>query len=179
MIQAHSSVDWGNVPAWVGSILTGGSLLLGFYILLRDRRGRERQQAEQLGCFFVLVSRGEGPPAVTAHLHNGSGLPIINPVLYGRPKFKAPDGDSVRASVERLPIRPGRDGAIPEDPSSAPEFWQLMPDERVQIDIGLRGEVDQYCITLDYWDARYRQWRIEYPTYRLTRLSKSRFPFRR
>jgi hypothetical protein len=31
-------IDWGNVPAWVGAVLTGGSLLLGFYILLRDRR---------------------------------------------------------------------------------------------------------------------------------------------
>lgn len=38
-------LDWGNVPAWVASILTGASLLLGFYILLRDRRKEEREQA--------------------------------------------------------------------------------------------------------------------------------------
>lgn len=37
-----SDVDWGNVPARVGGVLTGGSLLLGFYTLLRDRRKRSR-----------------------------------------------------------------------------------------------------------------------------------------
>ncbi|HXC79250.1 MAG TPA: hypothetical protein VNU19_19630, partial [Candidatus Acidoferrum sp.] len=48
MLAAHSHIDWGNVPAWVASILTGGSLLLGFYILLRDRRKEERRQARRI-----------------------------------------------------------------------------------------------------------------------------------
>ncbi|MFC3964054.1 hypothetical protein [Nocardia jiangsuensis] len=48
------TLDWGSVPAWAGSILTSGSLGLGFYILLRDRRNDEEDQARQ------LVVREEG-----------------------------------------------------------------------------------------------------------------------
>ncbi|WP_306334545.1 hypothetical protein [Streptomyces sp. KL118A] len=45
-------LDWGTVPAWASAILTSGSLLLGFYILLRDRRKEERQEAAQVICWL-------------------------------------------------------------------------------------------------------------------------------
>jgi hypothetical protein len=41
-------IDWGNVPSWFGSVLTGASLMLGFYILLRDRSKEEREQASKV-----------------------------------------------------------------------------------------------------------------------------------
>ena len=43
-------IDWGNVPAWAGSILTSGSLALGFSILRRDRQKEEREQASKVGA---------------------------------------------------------------------------------------------------------------------------------
>jgi hypothetical protein len=43
-----AAIEWGTVPAWVSAFLTGGSLLLGFYILLRDRRKEERAEARKL-----------------------------------------------------------------------------------------------------------------------------------
>ena len=48
-------IDWGSVPAAIGSILTGGSLLLGFYILFRDRRKEERAQASRVGCLVRMA----------------------------------------------------------------------------------------------------------------------------
>jgi hypothetical protein len=44
-------IDWGTVPTWISSVLTSGSLLLGFYILLRDRREEERSQAALVVCW--------------------------------------------------------------------------------------------------------------------------------
>ncbi|WP_327723925.1 hypothetical protein [Streptomyces europaeiscabiei] len=48
-----SGIDWGTVPAWASTILTSGSLLLGFYILLRDRVKDERAEALKLICWSV------------------------------------------------------------------------------------------------------------------------------
>lgn len=48
---AHG-LEWGTVPAWVSAFLTSGSFLLGFYILLRDRRKEERHEAEQVICWL-------------------------------------------------------------------------------------------------------------------------------
>lgn len=42
------ALQWGTVSSWAGNLLTGGSLLLGFYILLRDRRKEERAQAQRV-----------------------------------------------------------------------------------------------------------------------------------
>ncbi|MFJ8546320.1 hypothetical protein ACIRFH_30840 [Streptomyces sp. NPDC093586] len=47
--------NWGTVPTWVSAILTSGSLLLGFYILLRDRRKEERQEALKVICWSEMV----------------------------------------------------------------------------------------------------------------------------
>jgi hypothetical protein len=50
-------IDWGNAAAWLGSLLTSGSLILGFSILRRDHRLRERQHAERLACWGSMVWR--------------------------------------------------------------------------------------------------------------------------
>ncbi|MFC8095260.1 hypothetical protein [Streptomyces sp. NPDC057301] len=68
-----SAVDWGNVPAWCSSILTSGSLTLGFYILLRDRRKEERAEARKL--VFDLRSSGEN---WTVTVHNVSDRPFTD-----------------------------------------------------------------------------------------------------
>src|SRR5262245_22400358 len=52
-VMSAARVDLGNVPQWVAGVLSGVSLILALYIVLRDRRKAEREQAEQ-----VVVSWG-------------------------------------------------------------------------------------------------------------------------
>jgi hypothetical protein len=73
VITAHSSVDWGSAPAGVGSILTGGSLLLGFYILLRHRRNEERRQAQRLVYHKVAKVAGVRLSVSGLGMHVGVG----------------------------------------------------------------------------------------------------------
>src|SRR5450759_1590275 len=44
-------LDWGNVPAWTGSILTSLSLVLAFSILIRDRKRTTRNQIDRIGVW--------------------------------------------------------------------------------------------------------------------------------
>jgi hypothetical protein len=41
-------LDWGNVPQWVSGILSSLSLLVAFYIILRERRKDESEQARKV-----------------------------------------------------------------------------------------------------------------------------------
>ncbi|MFJ4717279.1 hypothetical protein [Streptomyces sp. NPDC088785] len=72
--------DWGTVPAWASAILTGGSLLLGFYILLRDRRKEERAGASRLvfstrldrqGNFHVKATNLSDQPFLLVEMVDG------------------------------------------------------------------------------------------------------------
>ncbi|WP_162637279.1 hypothetical protein [Streptomyces griseorubiginosus] len=44
-------MDWGTVPAWLSAVLTGGSLTLGFYIILRDHKKQEEADARNVVCW--------------------------------------------------------------------------------------------------------------------------------
>ncbi|MFE3106856.1 hypothetical protein [Kitasatospora indigofera] len=68
-----NGVDWGSVPAWSSSLLTSGSLALGFYIVLRDRRKEEKAEARKL--VFDLRPNGD-QWIVTAH--NASERPFTD-----------------------------------------------------------------------------------------------------
>src|SRR5664280_2404232 len=74
-------IDWGAIPTWFGAILTGGSLLLGFYLLLRVRRKEERAQIDKV---MVWLERrkvdfdGNVPdPAWRMLVQNWSGASLI------------------------------------------------------------------------------------------------------
>ncbi|WP_143548831.1 hypothetical protein [Rhodococcus sp. ACPA1] len=71
-------VDWGNIPAWIGSILTGGSLLLGFYILLRDRWKEEKEQAKQLLIRRIRKSKKREGYDYLLVITNTSELPFYD-----------------------------------------------------------------------------------------------------
>ncbi|MEU6019507.1 hypothetical protein ABZ826_37680 [Streptomyces sp. NPDC047515] len=71
-----TGVDWGTVPAWASAILIGGSLLLGFYILLRDRRKGERADAQGVICWTDF--NGEQS---TTYALNTAGRPIAQVTL--------------------------------------------------------------------------------------------------
>ena len=46
------AVQWGSVAQWASAILTSGSLALAFYILLKDRRKSEREQASRVSAAY-------------------------------------------------------------------------------------------------------------------------------
>ena len=49
-------MDWGTVPAWVGSLLTGFSLLIAAITYLRSAEERRRENAENARAQAALVS---------------------------------------------------------------------------------------------------------------------------
>lgn len=60
---------------WVAAILTGGSLLLGFYILLQDRRKEDRRHANAISYWMNTAPQGE-TQVLEVGVHNGSDAPI-------------------------------------------------------------------------------------------------------
>ncbi|WP_406482144.1 hypothetical protein [Streptomyces sp. NBC_01615] len=87
-----TGLDWGTIPAWVSAILTSGSLLLGFYILLRDRRKEERREALKVVCWTNYSDDG-GHHVV--HVLNTADRPISNSstlVDLGRSKSYSLEG---------------------------------------------------------------------------------------
>lgn len=71
-----SGLDWGTVPAWFSAVLTGGSLLLGFYILLRDRRKEERNEALKVVTWTTMKPEDRGRFA-RIHIRNTADRPIL------------------------------------------------------------------------------------------------------
>lgn len=59
MLSTMTSLEWGSVPQWFSTLLTGGSLILGFYILLRDRKKAEQEDARKIICWVTLESEGD------------------------------------------------------------------------------------------------------------------------
>lgn len=75
LAEVHG-VNWGDVPTWVASVLTGGSLILGFAILLRDRRRMDRSQIDQF-AFWVEGDKSDRHTArILIHVKNASTLPV-------------------------------------------------------------------------------------------------------
>jgi hypothetical protein len=71
------SVQWGDVPAWAGAILTSGSVFAAYIALRRTQRQAERRQADHV---HVVIEEG------TVTIHNGSTAPIYLPQL-GRARY--------------------------------------------------------------------------------------------
>jgi len=100
-------VDWGNVPQWVSALLSGLSVLLALFIIFRDRRRAELEQAMKLAADWMFVYTGDiaiGPsvsPSLpyefTVHLFNGSDSVITEPILRATPRaLKRPLREDVR-----------------------------------------------------------------------------------
>ncbi|MEW1548300.1 hypothetical protein [Streptomyces tsukubensis] len=77
-----TGLDWGTVPTWISSLLTGGSLLLGFHILLRDRKKEERSEGLKVVCWHEYDSDISG--TWTVHVLNTADRPITYPRVITR-----------------------------------------------------------------------------------------------
>lgn len=80
--------DWGSVPAWASAILTSGSLSLGFFILLRDRRKEERAVASLVTCWRTWSS-----DLYITHVHNASKRTVVDVAILVRLPELGPRGE--------------------------------------------------------------------------------------
>lgn len=156
MITASGGLDWGTVPAWVGSILTGGSLLLGFYILLRDRRNSERAQAELVGTHRIDTA-GPGEHRETVlFVHNGSDGVINDATFSALPRVPRERLQPVSANLIQARASPVvRSGIHHKD------FWQVAPGERLEFKLGLSGDHEDFWFLFSFKDARGRKWSLD------------------
>jgi hypothetical protein len=74
------SVDWGSVPAWVGSVLTGVSLLIAATAYRRSVNEKTREQAGEVSAWFD--STADNGSAIC--IRNGSGAAIYEVVALVR-----------------------------------------------------------------------------------------------
>jgi hypothetical protein len=68
-------VKWGDVPAWVGSILTGTSLLIAALSYRRSVLDKEREQASKVAAWIALVEE-DGQRKRVLRISNGSDASI-------------------------------------------------------------------------------------------------------
>ncbi|MYX39013.1 MULTISPECIES: hypothetical protein [unclassified Streptomyces] len=77
-MQTAQGMDWGTVPAWFSAILSGGSVLLALYIILRDRKKAEREDAMKVICW-----RDSSDEERTTHVRNAAGRAIHHVRMLG------------------------------------------------------------------------------------------------
>jgi hypothetical protein len=143
-----SGVDWGTVPAWSSSILTSGSLALGFYILLRDRRKEDREEASLVTCW--LEGSGDGR---MVHVLNASPRPIPYAALSGR--FFGREGQWV-ARTDPPVVRPGQELRL--------QLSEMLKGHRRHVVAELRDPE-----TFQFTDADGQRWKRDLWTSSLTR----------
>jgi hypothetical protein len=71
-------VQWGDVPAWVGAILTGGTVFAAYITLRRAQRHAERRQADQIHVVVDMHDRKQSDDGCegTVTIRNRSTAPI-------------------------------------------------------------------------------------------------------
>jgi hypothetical protein len=120
--------DWGNVPAWTGSILTSGSLLVAASAYRRSVRDRDGEQAAKVYCTITDEDTQPGGERVVRAINTSDvsvyAITIVLPIqdadsVQGRQKFTSselsPDSEleicrapiSIAAPSEiRVSVRP-------------------------------------------------------------------------
>lgn len=154
-------VDWGNLATWFGALLTGLSLLLAFYIILRDRRRADRSQADQIACIMIgsatTAPNGQQQTIQALKVENNSPMHIMNPAFHAIPRRDAPRG--IRYEVDHLPMS--------REPFSrrvqAANIWQLPSGDGHTYEIDVGPNDDHYRYEFQFMDARSRRWRVLMP----------------
>lgn len=164
-------IHWGDAPGWVGAVGTAGALLLGFYILLRDRRMEERRQAMQFASAWS-VDTPEPSPAGSPmalpefkfrlDLFNASSSIIVEPNL--RVLRKRGTG---RRTMQLVDIRSlGESKAYAEEPG----VETVSPGQRDKIRTAtIGGYYGEYIFELRFEDAAGRSWKRDIMRNRLRR----------
>ncbi len=80
-------LDWGNVPAWVGAILTSVSLLIAALAYRRSVKDKEREQASKMAAWIGVVEDAHERKRVV-RIRNNSDAPIFD--IVARPHGTEP-----------------------------------------------------------------------------------------
>jgi len=132
-----SKWDWGTVPAWLGAL----SLILAFTVFRRDRLNAERGQIDLVGAWSSVEYERSFPDktpivegTVTAHIHNGSQLPVRIVVACYKieSNWLVPDLDATPASHGQtwaFAVTPGTEPPIhfPGDLVATPQTTTEVP----------------------------------------------------
>jgi hypothetical protein len=148
-------VDWGTVPDWVGGIGTTGALLLGFYILLRDRRKEDRTQAARIIIRAVSTTQGTGR---MVRILNKSDRPIFFPSMqYGSGRWR-------RDPFGYISFRAA------SDTGDARTFVStLEPDHEAWAEVIRRVDPRKEWFDAVFQDAAGKDWRYDLVSRRLRR----------
>jgi hypothetical protein len=121
-----ADLDWGNVPAWTGSILTSGSLLLGFRVLRHGQLRDEREQAAKVAVVLGLDTEFLPYYALTVDVWNHSQASIqlpclVDPLNPNRLFFTLPEGVDDPEKWNAL-LQPGEHGVVKISSTAAPQL---------------------------------------------------------
>ncbi|WP_327421158.1 hypothetical protein OG763_09905 [Streptomyces sp. NBC_01230] len=107
-MQIAQGWDWGTIPAWFSAILSGGSVLLALYIILRDRKKAERADATQVVCWTSIDWEADD---FRTHVHNTSDRAIHDLMVWAwLPPEQAPDAKHTYQGFPMAPVlRPGEE----------------------------------------------------------------------
>jgi hypothetical protein len=84
-------LDWGNVPAWTGSVLTGSSLLIAANTYRLSVRDRVRQQASKIAAWVSTTSE-DGRARAHLTFANNSDMPVYLVDVQLRTSGPRPEG---------------------------------------------------------------------------------------
>ncbi|HET8662222.1 MAG TPA: hypothetical protein VFM55_24970 [Micromonosporaceae bacterium] len=99
-------LDWGNVPAWVGSLLTGSSLGLAAFTYFRNsaERRQAREDTERAQAARVSSWRANARRAI---VHNGNDVAVTVQVFV-----LGGQADGRTAASDRVVFGPGETRAL-------------------------------------------------------------------
>jgi len=80
MAAGWLGLDWGSVPAWIGSVLTSGSVLVAALAYRRSVLDKERGQASQIAAWVALAGES-GNKRPVAQVSNGSNAPVYEVII--------------------------------------------------------------------------------------------------
>lgn len=180
------SLDWGTVPAWVGSILTGGSLFVGASILCRDRIKHESDQARQVVCWTVPDLTDGWSPAVLfpnelqpidVHIANSSNS-IINRAKISY-TVDARQRKAIKAweQANAVPFRPYEEAmytAFVTLGAAGDELVLGAGDEKVERQIHLPRPLAYMILWVRFKDGHGQEWMFDFKTKRLSRANPRR-----
>jgi hypothetical protein len=76
MASGWLGLDWGNVPAWIGSVLTGSSILIASLTYRRSVEDKRREQSERERLQAANVSAWIDRPNGAMYLQNSNDVAV-------------------------------------------------------------------------------------------------------
>src|SRR3954447_4179578 len=110
-------LDWGNVPAWVGAVLTSTSLLVAALTYRRSVDDKERDQASNVAA-WVARRVENGTQRKVLRVSNGSDAPVYEIIA------RVPEGYNSGAGVPQG----GRTYWFDQVPAKSTSERELPPD---------------------------------------------------